>query len=266
MPAPSLEPFTNVFFASQKRKIVKRTRQPISCVACRRSKLKCDKQIPCGRCKARGNPEHCRFTNTKVHQLPKHNVQASLAQLGGVPKGKVQASLAELEELVRTLAASEKDKEGGAEARGTTSWSAVVLEKIHAIRSGLNKEDDDGEIDNREGDKREGDRREGDGREGDRREGDKREGDKREGDGREGDRREGDRGKGDRGKGEFGPLEKPPQNMVHPPGDEPSLNGPTAAPAPVQEPTKLKPDVRAASDRTEHKMSISSFLNPSKSN
>lgn len=41
-------------------------RQPRSCLFCRRRKIKCDKAIPCGNCRKRGNQDSCERETVRV--------------------------------------------------------------------------------------------------------------------------------------------------------------------------------------------------------
>lgn len=57
--------FTSVFRAQslyhQQRRVSKRNRQPVSCLACRARKLRCDRALPCGACAKRGDGDECKF-------------------------------------------------------------------------------------------------------------------------------------------------------------------------------------------------------------
>ncbi|GKT90557.1 fungal specific transcription factor domain-containing protein [Colletotrichum tofieldiae] len=57
--------FTSVFRAQslsdQQRRVTKRNRQPVSCLACRARKLRCDRASPCGACAKRGDGDACKF-------------------------------------------------------------------------------------------------------------------------------------------------------------------------------------------------------------
>ncbi|KAK2027715.1 hypothetical protein LX32DRAFT_673952 [Colletotrichum zoysiae] len=57
--------FTSVFrtqsLSDQQRRVTKRNRQPVSCLACRTRKLRCDRALPCGACAKRGDGDACQF-------------------------------------------------------------------------------------------------------------------------------------------------------------------------------------------------------------
>ncbi|KAL0777730.1 hypothetical protein CaCOL14_005383 [Colletotrichum acutatum] len=57
--------FTSVFRAQSlsdgQRRVTKRNRQPVSCLACRARKLRCDRALPCGACVRRGDEGACKF-------------------------------------------------------------------------------------------------------------------------------------------------------------------------------------------------------------
>lgn len=66
---------------------VTRNRQPVSCAACRKSKLKCDRQKPCEACIRRGYRDQCFYEGTTVVSRKKrrtigsHNAQERLRNL-----------------------------------------------------------------------------------------------------------------------------------------------------------------------------------------
>lgn len=49
------------------RVIRKRKRNCVSCLRCHRLKVKCDKELPCGRCKSSGNSRECYYSYNKGH-------------------------------------------------------------------------------------------------------------------------------------------------------------------------------------------------------
>jgi hypothetical protein len=100
--------YTSVFRANpaddHKNKVTKRNRHPVSCVACRSRKLKCDRKQPCGTCIKRGDGDSCRFT-------PAGGNGSSPSGSGQLPRQEVQLRLQRLEEMVQGLITSE----GGSE-------------------------------------------------------------------------------------------------------------------------------------------------------
>ncbi|KXH63808.1 hypothetical protein CNYM01_02264 [Colletotrichum nymphaeae SA-01] len=63
--ASDITQFTSVFRAQSlsdgQRRVTKRNRQPVSCLACRARKLRCDRALPCGACVRRGDEGACKF-------------------------------------------------------------------------------------------------------------------------------------------------------------------------------------------------------------
>lgn len=53
--------------AAENRVIRKRKRNCLSCLRCHKLKVKCDKELPCSRCKASGNSRECYYTYNKGH-------------------------------------------------------------------------------------------------------------------------------------------------------------------------------------------------------
>lgn len=51
--------------SSSTRLIRKRKRNCLSCLRCHRLKVKCDKELPCGRCKSSGNRRECYYSYNK---------------------------------------------------------------------------------------------------------------------------------------------------------------------------------------------------------
>lgn len=51
--------------AGGQRVVRKRKRNCLSCLRCHRLKVKCDKELPCGRCKASGNGRECYYSYNK---------------------------------------------------------------------------------------------------------------------------------------------------------------------------------------------------------
>lgn len=50
---------------NQLRVVRKRKRNCLSCLRCHRLKVKCDKELPCGRCKSSGNGRECYYSYNK---------------------------------------------------------------------------------------------------------------------------------------------------------------------------------------------------------
>jgi hypothetical protein len=51
--------------ANPLRVVRKRKRNCLSCLRCHRLKVKCDKELPCGRCKSSGNGRECYYSYNK---------------------------------------------------------------------------------------------------------------------------------------------------------------------------------------------------------
>jgi hypothetical protein len=79
--------FTTSATPTQSGPKVTRNRHPVSCAACRRSKLKCDRQKPCEACVRRGYRDQCFYETAKVVPRKKrrtvgsHNAQERLKNL-----------------------------------------------------------------------------------------------------------------------------------------------------------------------------------------
>lgn len=56
---------TGAAAANQLRVVRKRKRNCLSCLRCHRLKVKCDKELPCGRCKSSGNGRECYYSYNK---------------------------------------------------------------------------------------------------------------------------------------------------------------------------------------------------------
>ncbi|KAK2012641.1 hypothetical protein LZ32DRAFT_658695 [Colletotrichum eremochloae] len=80
--------FTSVFRAQslsdQQRRVTKRNRQPISCLACRTRKLRCDRALPCGACAKRGDGDACQFGTTVSLNGGNRNGAGSHTGMGAV--------------------------------------------------------------------------------------------------------------------------------------------------------------------------------------
>lgn len=63
--APSADPALARPGPHQQRIVRKRKRNCLSCLRCRRLKVKCNKELPCGRCKASGNGRECYYSYNK---------------------------------------------------------------------------------------------------------------------------------------------------------------------------------------------------------
>ncbi|TCD67133.1 Oaf3p [Steccherinum ochraceum] len=83
-----------------------RRRQRLSCVECARRRQKCDRQIPCGLCTARGIPDLCRWEPIVVRPAPQRApVQALQTQ-----NNTVEALLARVSALEEALHKKEKEQ------------------------------------------------------------------------------------------------------------------------------------------------------------
>lgn len=160
---PSMDQFTTVFRASEPRKI-RRARQTLSCAACQKRKLRCDRVHPCGACQKRGDEGGCFFPSTSGTANGKTTARDRPRRNAG-RHHEVHSRLDKLEELVKSLAAepqaappaAPQGDEPAAPAApaappsrkftGPTKWSALVsqLQDIQsALADGLSDDDDDG--------------------------------------------------------------------------------------------------------------------------
>ncbi|GJN85303.1 hypothetical protein PLIIFM63780_008869 [Purpureocillium lilacinum] len=64
-PTPHDAPTSGSATTNGQRIVRKRKRNCLSCLRCHRLKVKCDKELPCGRCKASGNGRECYYSYNK---------------------------------------------------------------------------------------------------------------------------------------------------------------------------------------------------------
>jgi hypothetical protein len=62
---PDATSATSAAAAAGQRVVRKRKRNCLSCLRCHRLKVKCDKELPCGRCKSSGNGRECYYSYNK---------------------------------------------------------------------------------------------------------------------------------------------------------------------------------------------------------
>ncbi|KAJ6015049.1 hypothetical protein N7540_009640 [Penicillium herquei] len=133
-------------------KVTKRSRESLVCNSCRKAKLRCDRQQPCGSCMRRDEGALCSYQRPQVHSHPSSST--------------TEDRLAHLESLVKELLHSEpghidNDSLAGndslADPRipdhtsienldktlyvGSTHWSAI-LDDIHELKAALNRQVD----------------------------------------------------------------------------------------------------------------------------
>lgn len=71
----------------------KRSRALLSCGPCRFSKLKCDREAPCGQCLKRERPDQCQYAPRPEKRKPsKKNMGARLKRLEGMVRGMMDAN------------------------------------------------------------------------------------------------------------------------------------------------------------------------------
>ncbi|TEA14023.1 Fusarisetin A cluster transcription factor fsa6 [Colletotrichum sidae] len=151
--------FTSVFRAqslSDHRRVTKRNRQPVSCLACRARKLRCDRALPCGACSKRGDT--CKF-GPKLSS-PTHDAVHGATGSQPKPRQEVQVRLQKLEDMVQDLVRKSTTQtvtpstsgpdvdspavipgDGDEAYYGATHWSAV-LQHIREIQTALEPADD----------------------------------------------------------------------------------------------------------------------------
>ncbi|ETN39712.1 uncharacterized protein HMPREF1541_05938 [Cyphellophora europaea CBS 101466] len=150
----------DVFQNGPSSKVIKRNRQPLSCLPCRQRKLKCSRQQPCDTCIKREDEASCSY--------------AKPVQKGGskpdASKSKAQDRLRQLEELVMQMVDSNQTQQPGAASVptpvsntsdtdgtprdgvytrgadstkyvGSTHWSAI-LENIQDLKATLGGDSD----------------------------------------------------------------------------------------------------------------------------
>jgi hypothetical protein len=62
----------------------KRSRIVLSCAPCRASKLKCDRDMPCGQCAKKGRVELCQYAPKPEKKRPAKGMSARLKRLEGI--------------------------------------------------------------------------------------------------------------------------------------------------------------------------------------
>ncbi|RDW58339.1 hypothetical protein BP5796_12269 [Coleophoma crateriformis] len=145
MPDRVPAPFTTVFRASETHK-VKRNRPTVSCTACQKRKLRCDRRRPCGACETRGHQAACHFDPSGHDGDGGNNRQEVLSRLskleemvkGFADSSHRDRSIPARDELADGTAAMPhvSDAEDTTVYYGSTSWAALV-EGIQGIQSVL---------------------------------------------------------------------------------------------------------------------------------
>lgn len=136
--------------ASDTANPTKRTRESLVCSQCRKAKLRCDRQRPCGSCVKKDEGELCSY------QRPLHGTaEDRLAHLESLVKDLMQ-DLTPSSSANHPISVPAKDQEGysdprvpvqisndenGARYVGSTHWSAI-LDDIHGLRAALSQRDD----------------------------------------------------------------------------------------------------------------------------
>ncbi|KAM5342546.1 hypothetical protein ACJ41O_013512 [Fusarium nematophilum] len=69
----------------------KRTRVLLSCAPCRASKLKCDREQPCGQCSKKGRAAHCAYAPKPEKKRPAKGMSARLKRLEGMVREMMEA-------------------------------------------------------------------------------------------------------------------------------------------------------------------------------
>ncbi|KAI1867981.1 uncharacterized protein JN550_006788 [Neoarthrinium moseri] len=128
---------------------VKRARVLLSCHACRGSKLKCDRQVPCGQCLKKGRPEGCAYAPRPNKQKPAKGMAARLKRLEGMVRGMLDENGAPLSNsnsggrgLERAHQSEAPLEAGGQVVRGDRATSYVggthfmaILEDIDELKN-----------------------------------------------------------------------------------------------------------------------------------
>ncbi|KPI40180.1 putative transcriptional regulatory protein [Cyphellophora attinorum] len=149
----------DAFSSNASGKVIKRNRQPLSCLPCRQRKLKCSRQQPCETCAKRGDEALCVYGSKSTGQS--HDGGKSDA-----PKAKAQDRLRQLEQLVMSMVDSSGQKSDPSSALtpesassgdvqgvlsrdasgdtskyvGSTHWAAI-LENIQDLKTTLSVDD-----------------------------------------------------------------------------------------------------------------------------
>lgn len=92
----------------------KRTRVLLSCHACRTSKLKCDRQAPCGQCVKKGRPDGCAYAPRPERPgRQARGMAARLRRLEGMVRGMLDENGADLPPAAVAAAAAAAALAGG---------------------------------------------------------------------------------------------------------------------------------------------------------
>ncbi|KAI0122845.1 fungal-specific transcription factor domain-containing protein [Xylariales sp. AK1849] len=127
---------------------VKRSRVLLSCGACRNSKLKCDRAVPCGQCRKKGKPGGCAYTPRAEKQKPAKSMTARLKRLEGMVRGMIDtdgASVSRTPEMLRDVSDARGQVVRGDRATsyvGGTHFMAI-LEDIDELKNFFEYPDDD---------------------------------------------------------------------------------------------------------------------------
>ncbi|KAI5461265.1 hypothetical protein BGZ63DRAFT_414072 [Mariannaea sp. PMI_226] len=73
----------------------KRSRIVLSCAPCRASKLKCDRDQPCGQCAKKGRTELCQYAPKPERKRPPKGMSARLKRLEGIVRGMIDTETGE---------------------------------------------------------------------------------------------------------------------------------------------------------------------------
>ncbi|TVY49194.1 Fusarisetin A cluster transcription factor [Lachnellula occidentalis] len=119
---PGLSDHQNVFRIEKsdtrnkgaENRVVKRNRQPVSCVGCRTKKLKCDRQVPCSSCVKRGRYDaaSCSYSSGNRNERGKRD------RAGESKNAEAHLRLQKLEDMVTGLLQSTNE---GSESNGNSA-------------------------------------------------------------------------------------------------------------------------------------------------
>ncbi|KAK3944185.1 fungal-specific transcription factor domain-containing protein [Diplogelasinospora grovesii] len=137
----------------------KRTRVLLSCAPCRVSKLKCDRQQPCGHCTRRGRIDGCAYAPRPQKSRPARSMAARLKRLEGMVREMMDPD----ESPQRQYQSEQQEQQPGAEGgdfqrgrarvvmgKGATTYVGAthfmaMLDDIEDLKSYFDDEEDPGE-------------------------------------------------------------------------------------------------------------------------
>lgn len=111
---------------AQQQQRQKRTRIVLSCAPCRASKLKCDRETPCGQCRKKEREDLCHYAPKPVKRKPERrnrNMAERLKRLEGMVRGM-------MDENGEMLNVNVNGNEGGGGPISPASSGSLLLQQL----------------------------------------------------------------------------------------------------------------------------------------